>query len=113
MTDQKQKKHNVGKAGLNPMVAAVAGAVVGAGVAVAAVVLKDEKNREKIKEVLTNVKEETAGYIDDMKSRAHDAKGTAVKKFDEGKKEVKRVAQSVNDYVQKEVADVKKATHIN
>lgn len=86
MTDQKQKKHNVGNVGLNPMVAAVAGAVVGAGVTVAAVVLKDEKNREKIKEVLTNVKEDTTDYIDDVKSRVHDMKGAAEKKFDEVKK---------------------------
>ena len=43
--------------GINPMVAAVAGAVVGAGVAVAGtLILKDKKNQEKVKKVLKDVK---------------------------------------------------------
>lgn len=49
---------------INPLAAGVAGAVVGAGAAVAAVqVLKEEKNRKKIKTVLENAKDQTLEYV--------------------------------------------------
>ena len=47
--------------------AGVAGAAIVAGVAVAsAFVLKDKKNREKVKKVLTNAKDKAVDYMDDM-----------------------------------------------
>jgi hypothetical protein len=48
---------NQNQGGINPVAAAVAGAVVGAGVGIAgAVVLGDKKNREKIGKVLNKKK---------------------------------------------------------
>lgn len=48
-----QKKQEEGQKGVSPVAAAIAGAVVGAGVAVAgAMVMKDEKTQAKVKEVL-------------------------------------------------------------
>lgn len=52
MKDQKINKH----VGVNPVVIAVTGAVVGAGIAVAGVVLSDEKKREKISKVVKSAK---------------------------------------------------------
>jgi F0F1-type ATP synthase membrane subunit a len=50
--------------------AGAAGAAIVAGVAVAsAFVLKDKKNREKVKKVLTNVKDQAVDYMDDMQKR--------------------------------------------
>lgn len=63
------KKQN----GISPIVAAATGVVVGVGIAVAgAIVLNDEKNREKVKEVLTNTKDKTVRYIEDMQKQAKD-----------------------------------------
>lgn len=72
MTDSKQKKQNEKKDGFNPVVAAVTGAVVGAGVAIAgAVALRDEKNREKVKDVLTSAKDRAGDYMEDVKKAVH------------------------------------------
>ena len=50
--------------------AGVAGAAIVAGVAVAsAFVLKDKKNREKVKKVLTNAKDQAVNYMDDMQKK--------------------------------------------
>ena len=47
--------------------AGAAGAAIVAGVAVAsAFVLKDKKNREKVKKVLTNAKDQAIDFMDDM-----------------------------------------------
>ncbi len=56
---------------VNPVAAAVAGAVVGAGVAIAgAIALKDEKNRKKVQEVLKDAKDQASGHIKTMQGEA-------------------------------------------
>ncbi|MDP2692128.1 MAG: hypothetical protein Q8O88_00640 [bacterium] len=52
MNDKKMSKQGKVKGDINRVVAAVAGAVVGAGIAVAGVALSDEKNRGKIRKVV-------------------------------------------------------------
>ncbi len=75
MTDSNKRKQDDGNGGINPIAAAITGAVVGAGVAVAGMVaLKDEKNREKVKEVLTDVKDQAVGIIEDMQKQGQDKK---------------------------------------
>lgn len=75
MINQNQKKQDKEKGGVNPVVAAVTGAVVGAGVAIAgAIALKDEKNRQKVKDVLTNAKDQAVGYMEDIQKQAQDKK---------------------------------------
>lgn len=87
MTDQNQKKQDMGKSGFNPVVAAVTGAVVGAGVAIAgAVALKDKKNREKVKEVLTEVKDKATGFMEEMQKQAQDKKDEVEKNLLKAKK---------------------------
>ena len=97
MTDHNQKK-GAGKGGVNPVVAAVTGAVVGAGVAIAgAVALKDEKNRKKVKEVLTNVKDQAVGYMEDMQKQTQDKKSQIEEKLAEGKEKIEKVAKAAKD----------------
>ncbi len=64
MTNKKQN-------GVNPVAAAVAGAVVGAGVAIAgAIALKDEKNRKKVQEVLKDTKDQASKHMKTMQGEA-------------------------------------------
>jgi len=96
MVHQNQKKHDEGKSGFNPVVAAVTGAVVGAGVAVAgAIALKDKKNRDKVKGVLNNVKDKATGYVEDIRKQLQDKKNEAEEKLAEGKEKVKKVEDAV------------------
>ena len=75
------------KKGMSPMAAGVAGAVVGAGIAVAgAMALKDEKNRAKVKGALKAVKKQASEYVDDLQERAHQQGIEAKEKMDDMKK---------------------------
>lgn len=72
-----QNKHAKESGGISPVVMAVTGAVIGAGIAVAgvgAVALKDEKNRQKVKEVLDSAKDQAVDYIEDVQKQVHDKK---------------------------------------
>jgi gas vesicle protein len=88
MTNQTKKTNE----NLSPVVAAVAGAVIGAGVAVAgAVVLGDEERREKIKNAMTDAKDQAVGYIQDMHSLAEEKKGEVKEDLLTANKKVKDV----------------------
>lgn len=70
MTDHNHKKQDERDSGVNQVVAAVTGAIVGAGVAVAATLaLKNEKNRDKVKEAFSNAKDFTKKSIEKLKKR--------------------------------------------
>ena len=105
------KKHNKGKGAVSPVFAGVTGAIVGAGVAVAAVgaiALKDEKNREKVIEALTNVKNQAVGYMDDMQKQAQEKKNEVEEKLTEDKEKVKKVTDSAKGALRNELKDAKK-----
>lgn len=88
MTNSNQNK----KGGVNPVFAAVTGAVVGAGAAVAgAFVLKDKKNRDKVKKVLTNVKDQAVGYMEKVGEEAKKDAGIISKKAAATKRKIKKV----------------------
>jgi phosphotransferase system glucose/maltose/N-acetylglucosamine-specific IIC component len=75
-----QKKRNQRK-GVNPIFAAVTGAMVGAGAAIAgAVVLKDKKNRDKVKKALTSAKDHAVGYMGKMEKQIKAKKRRLAKK---------------------------------
>lgn len=104
MTDQNNS--------ISPMVAAVAGAVVGAGVAVAGtMILEDKKNREKIRKVFNNAKNQAINYVENMQKQVKDKKDEVEEKFTEGNKKVKRITKSVKNSLTHAVKDVKKAAH--
>lgn len=71
MTDKKQKKKNK-----LAIFAGVSGAIVGAGAAIAgAFALKDKKNRDKVKKVLTKAKNEAVDYAKKIKKEVKSKKG--------------------------------------
>ena len=93
MTVSNQKKQEERNSGFKTAVAAVTGAIVGAGMAVAgAIVLKDKKNQEKVKQVLTNVKDKAMGYMEKMENEEKEKK--VVKK-------VKKIVKLAKDTKQK------------
>ncbi len=101
---------NQNKGGINPVAAAVAGAVVGAGVAVAgAAVLSNKKNREKIGKALNNVRNQAVDYVEGMKKQAEDKKDEVETKLTEGKVKMAKVTKSVRKSLDHAVKDVKKA----
>lgn len=72
MKDRFKKQH---KKGINPVAAAVVGVAVGVGATVAtANVLKDKKNRQKINDFASDVRQRATDYFDKAK------KETEVKK---------------------------------
>lgn len=61
--------------GIHPIAVAIAGAVVGASLAVAsAAALKDKKNREKVKDVFNTFKEQAVGYMKRVQKQAENKK---------------------------------------
>jgi gas vesicle protein len=72
MANTDQKKHD--KRSIDPLTAGVTGAVIGAGAVAMGVVLKNKKNREKLKGAITGVKDKTLGYMEDIHNSANDLK---------------------------------------
>ncbi len=89
MTDKKQAEEN---GGINPIVAAVTGVAIGAGIAAAGVVaFKDKKNREKIKDMLTNAKDQTNEYISNMQKTEKKKTAKVKDKLTDDKTKIKKV----------------------
>lgn len=84
--------------GVNPIAVAVAGAVVGAGIAVAGVVLSDEKNRKKVKD-----------FADSVQEQAEDKKKKLEIKLAKDKEIVRKVVSSAKDSIDKTTKEVNKA----
>jgi len=81
MNDQKMSKQGGAKDGINPVVVAVAGAVVGAGIAVAGVVLSDEKNREKIVKAANTVRDDVTHYVEKTQKQVENCGGWIIISF--------------------------------
>jgi len=95
MTNTKQIKQDEKKGVFSPVGIAVTGAVVGAGIAVAgAFALKNEKNREKVKDAFKSIKKQAAGYMEDMQKQAQDKKDEVSEKLTEGKEKLIKVAKA-------------------
>lgn len=58
------------KAGVNPMVASLAGAAVGAAVGAGAIILSDKKNREKLEKALEGLKKQGFNVLDIVQKEA-------------------------------------------
>lgn len=95
------KKQNNDEKSVNPIIAGVTGAVIGAGIAIAgAVILKDEKNRDKAKKVINNVKEEVRGYVKDLENSAQKKTAVVEEKLAKGAKKAKKLAGNVEKNLQ-------------
>ncbi len=86
------EKHNLQQPGINPFTAALTGAVVGAGVAVAGMfALKDKKNREMVKDVFNNVKDQAVGYIETVQHNGHNTKAKINNKMPKRKSRIMKL----------------------
>lgn len=92
------------KEGVNPVVAAVTGAVVGAGIVAAgagAVVLSDEENRKKIKKVINNVKDRAEDYLAGIEKQADDKKSEIEEKIAEGTEKIEKATEAAKEELNK------------
>ncbi len=95
MTGQNKNKPDEKNNGISPVTAAVAGAVVGAGIAVAgAVALQDENNRVKVKKVLGNVKKQATDYVEGVQKQVQEKKNEIEEKITEGKEKIEKAAEA-------------------
>ncbi|MFA5928208.1 MAG: hypothetical protein WC838_02775 [Candidatus Margulisiibacteriota bacterium] len=94
---------------IEPLVAAAAGALVGAGVVATGIVLKEKQDREELKQVLTEMKEITVEYLDEMKQEIDDKKADVKREIVKDTKIVKNVAASVKGSLHQAIEDAKKA----
>lgn len=108
MTDQNQNKQKEMKGGVHPLVAAVAGAVVGAGVAAVGVVLSDKKNREKVADTVTGVKKDVVDLVKKTQKQAESQKNELQKRFSEDKEKINKAVSVAKDSVGKTTKEVNK-----
>jgi gas vesicle protein len=88
------------KGGVNPIVAAVTGAVVG-GIAVAgAMTMADEKKREQVKDALGNVKDKVMDTKESIENKIADAREMAMDKVDNARDALKHAAGDIKDAVE-------------
>jgi gas vesicle protein len=97
-----QKKNETGN---TAAVAGFAGAIIGAGVAVAASrILADKETREKVMDVLTDVKKQVVQSMQSVKITAEDAKN-AVEATIEDKPAVKKTLATAKSKTKKAKAE--------
>lgn len=80
------------KGGVNPMMASLAGAAIGAAVGAGAVILSDEKNRKKLEAALEGLKKQGFDVLEIAKKEASSLRNQLAPAQDEIK-EVKKVAK--------------------
>jgi len=90
MKDEQKQNKKINE--VSTVIAGVTGAAIGIGIGVAgaAVVLNDKKNREKAKKVLTNAKKQVIGYVGNMQKQAQDKKSEVVKDIAQGAAKTKK-----------------------
>lgn len=109
MKDQKMSKQVKVTDGVNQVAIAVAGAVVGAGLAVAGVMLSDEKNREKIVKAATSAKDGMLEYVEHTQKQIQVETDALKEKVSSDKDNVKKVIASAKDSVDKTTLEVNEA----
>ncbi|MFZ2026670.1 MAG: hypothetical protein WAV30_05270 [Microgenomates group bacterium] len=109
MNDQKMNKQQQGKDGVNPVTIAVAGAVVGAGIAVAGVLLSDKKNREKVIKASTTLKDDVASFVKKTQKQIEEEKKLLEKRMLADKIKVKKVVASAKQSLDKTTKEVNNA----
>lgn len=94
---------------VNPVIAAVAGALVGAGIAVAGVALSDEKNRKKVIKIASDMKDNLATYVEKKQNQAEIKKEELGEKISTGKENVSKVVKSAKKSLHKTTKEVNNA----
>lgn len=107
MTNQAQTKPNGDNGGIiNPVVVAVAGAVVGAGIAVTGVALSNKKNREKVIKVVSSIKDSATNYVERTREQAEKQKNEIKKKFFEDKEKLNKVVSLAKNSIHRTSKEV-------
>ncbi|MCR4329658.1 MAG: hypothetical protein NUV65_03885 [Candidatus Roizmanbacteria bacterium] len=109
MSDQKMGKQSEVKGKANPVAVAVAGAAIGAGIAVAGVVLSDEINREKIVKIASTVKGNVKKYVDKTQKKMEVEKKILGQRISADKLKVKKVVASAKNSLDKTTKEVNNA----
>ncbi|MDO8610458.1 MAG: hypothetical protein Q7R95_07965 [bacterium] len=110
MTDQKVPKQGNNNGGIvNPVVAAVAGAVVGAGIAITGVALSDKKNRDNMLKSAATIKENVVEFVENAQKQAETKKIELDKKLAKDKKILKKVVGSAKNSLHKTTKEVNNA----
>lgn len=84
------------KGGVNPMVASLAGAAIGAAVGAGAVILSDEKNRKKLESALEGLKKQGFNVLEIAKNEAESIKKQLTPVAEEAVKEVKKATKKAS-----------------
>lgn len=79
-----------GNKGVNPLATGVAGAVIGAAAAAAAMFLSDEKNRKKAEKILGELEKDGTKVFSEVKRIAMELKDKGVKTLPKETKEAKK-----------------------
>ena len=97
------------KSGINPIAAAVTGAVVGASLVAGAVVLGNKKNRDKAKQMLSKAQTHAKEYMGDMQAQSKINKSMIEDKLAKANQKINHSVSSAQKYVAQEINDLKKA----
>lgn len=81
------------KSGLNPMVASLAGAAVGAAVGAGAIILSDKKNRKKLEDALEGLKKQGFNVLEIVQKEAANVSRQLGPAGEEAVKEVKKAVK--------------------
>lgn len=78
--------------GVNPMIASLAGAAVGAAVGAGAIILSDKKNRQKLEKALEGLKKQGFNVLDIVQKEANNVREqiAPAKEEEKGKKAAKK-----------------------
>lgn len=79
--------------GVNPMIASLAGAAVGAAVGAGAIILSDKKNRQKLEKALEGLKKQGFNVLDIVQKEANNVRNQISPAAEEAIKEVKKVTK--------------------
>ena len=82
--------NNDEKGGVNPMIASLAGAALGAAVGAGAVILSDKKNQEKLKKALDGLKKQGFDVLEIVQKEAQNVKKQIGSAVEEEKKPAKK-----------------------
>lgn len=112
MNDQKINKQDKVKSGINPLIVAIAGAVAGAGIAVAGILLSDKKNRTKVIKTSTTIKDNVVDLVKKTQKQVEADKKMLHKRILAEKVKVKKVVASAKNSLDKTAKEVNNAVKL-
>lgn len=106
MNNQKISKEDEAKDGMNSISIAVAGAVVGAGLAATGILLADEKNREKIKASVKSTLNNMNDLVDKTKNLLAVEKKILDGEIKSNERKISKVVSSAKNLIDKTTTEI-------